>query len=151
MQKYYHFLRENPIFPPIFPLLFLRERQYRWILGCYDSKSLIFIRQFLQSNESENQFRLFLGVGAGTKKDKKTKEIFEFGKSIGWFCDKKGSEIFGNKTSLRNEYCSYSNRWVYQYFNLSENDKQYAKLKESIRHFLKIAFESIPKIDKEFL
>ena len=102
----------------------------------------------------DNQFRLFLGLAEGTNRT--INEIFTVGVNLGWFdksFDKKTNrKIFGLKTSMSKNPCSYSGRWVYQYFDTwSKNDQDiqsYQDLKTLIRDYLVKAISIIDAIDE---
>ena len=95
-----------------------------------------------------DQFRLFLGMPENKKMP--VDEIFEQGKKIGWFdpdFEKNNKrEIFGHQTKMKKNPCSYSNRWVYQYFDTwtKEHDlQQYDLLKKLIFDNLEKAVEIV--------
>ncbi len=118
--------------------------------------------KFIKRDESENyiseigiqiegdQFRLFFGVDGD-----KNKNLFVKGKSIKWFnggYDKKtNNTVEGEKSSMRNEYCSYGSQWIYQYFNLSEQNKEYDLLSKMIFDELNRACLIIKSKESELL
>lgn len=96
----------------------------------------------------DNQFRLFLGVSK--EKGMHAKEIFDQGIKMGWFdstFDKKTNRtVFGHPTKMSKTPCSYSDRWVYQYFDTWTEEcdlQQYDLLKSLIDKWLKKAVEII--------
>ena len=102
----------------------------------------------------DNQFRLFLGAAEGTKKT--VDEIFAFAIELGWFdssFDKKADRrVFGYETSMTKNPCSYSKRWVYQYFDTWNEHGQdlqaYEELKKLIDEYLSKAISIIDKVDE---
>ena len=105
----------------------------------------------------DNQFRLFLGLAEGTTKT--LDEIFNAGMRLGWFDSsfnkKINRKIFGFDTSMSKNPCSYSGRWVYQYFNTwSQNDpsiEEYQRLKTLIREYLIKAISILDEIDTSLI
>ena len=93
----------------------------------------------------DNQFRLFLGLKKGPVED-----IFKIGLQHRWFdeeFDKKGKrEVFGHPTTMSKNPCSYSGRWVYQYFD-TWNDKvepkvdiqSYEEIKKQVSYYIEKA------------
>lgn len=96
----------------------------------------------------DDQFRLFLGVPE--KKGMHAKEIFDQGIKMGWFDStfekKTNRTVFGHPTKMSKTPCSYSDRWVYQYFDTWTEEcdlQQYDLLKSLIDKWLKKAVEII--------
>lgn len=93
----------------------------------------------------DNQFRLFLGLKKGPVED-----IFKIGLQHRWFdeeFDKKVKrEVFGHPTTMSKNPCSYSERWVYQYFD-TWNDKvepkvdlqSYEEIKKLVSYYIEKA------------
>lgn len=93
----------------------------------------------------DNQFRLFLGLPKGS-----VDNIFKIGIEQKWFdetFDKKNRrEIFGHPTTMSKNPCSYSGRWVYQYFD-TWNDRvepkidiqSYDEIKKQVSYFIEKA------------
>ena len=70
-----------------------------------------------------NQFRLFI-----YNKNLNLNEIFEKGKINNWFNDYNDKKIRNNKNEMRNSYCKYGNNFVYQYFTIDEEMKDFETL-----------------------
>lgn len=104
----------------------------------------------------DNQFRLFLGFAEGSKYN--VSDIFNIGLELRWFdssfSKKENRRIFGYDTSMSKNPCSYSGRWVYQYFDTWIKNKQdiqeYSKLKEIINDYLNKAVFLLDKLDKKY-
>lgn len=104
----------------------------------------------------DNQFRIFLGLSAGTSKT--INDIFEAGIKLHWFdssySKKTNRKIFGYATSMSKNPCSYSGCWAYQYFDIWSDNGQdirdYQKLKITIEEYLEKAIPLLDEVDKEF-
>lgn len=105
----------------------------------------------------DNQFRLFIGVAEGKKQS--VDSIFSIGINNGWFdktFDKKNNRnIFTHSTSMSKNPCSYSGRWVYQYFDTwgkdGQNLQDYRVLKCLLTEYLEKAIAILDNIDTELL
>lgn len=103
----------------------------------------------------DNQFRLFLGVAEGSNKT--VDDIFEIGIKNGWFDNsfnkKTSRKVFNYSTSMSKNPCSYSGRWVYQYFDTwtedGQNLQEYKDLKGLINIYLDKALSLIDIFDEK--
>lgn len=93
-----------------------------------------------------NQFRLFKW-----NKDLSADETFNKYAELGWFensFDKKTNRLFReNKTKMTKQYCKYSTNWVYQYFDIWDEEnpelQSYKSIVELIDKELDKAFKFI--------
>lgn len=93
----------------------------------------------------ENQFRLIRCC-----RDKKSNEIFQEYCEKKWFdgdYNVKNKLVFDNKTKMSKDYCQYNDNWVYQYFDIVNEDgvdfQTYDQLVGLLHKYLDIAFEII--------
>lgn len=98
-----------------------------------------------------NQFRLFLGLAYGD-----AQSISELAQKYNWhdssYDKKTNRQVFGHRTKMKDMYCSYSGRWVYQYFDTwnEELDIQgYDELKKQLNYFLTRAVEIVSEHGNE--
>lgn len=102
-----------------------------------------------------NQFRLFLGLTNGD-----AKSISELAQKYNWhdssYEKKTNKQVFGHPTKMKDIYCSYSGRWVYQYFDTwNEKMKEeeviqgYEKLKQLLGTYLDRAVEIVSEHGNE--
>ena len=98
-----------------------------------------------------NQFRLFLGLTYGD-----ARSISELAQKYKWhdssYDKKTNRQVFGYSTKMKNSYCSYSGRWVYQYFDTwnKEFDIQgYDELKKQLDYFLTRAVKIVSEYGNE--
>jgi len=101
----------------------------------------------------DNQFRLFLGLAEGSSK--KVDDIFNVGIDVGWFDSsfnkKSNRKVFGYISSMSKNPCSYSGRWVYQYFDTwtksGQNLQNYETLKQILDDYLSKAISLLDILD----
>ncbi len=105
----------------------------------------------------DNQFRLFLGLNKGP-----VDNVFKIGLEEKWFdetFDKKSNrQIFDHPTTMSKNPCSYSGRWVYQYFDTwndrvkpEVNIQDYEEIKKYVSYYIERAINIIrSKGDKIF-
>lgn len=104
----------------------------------------------------DNQYRLCIERRKGTlnfNNDNALNELFNEFLNYGWFENyNKSSKLLKNKnTSMREMFCKYCTniyKFIYQYYNLSENDLRFENLINQIRKDMLLAINIVKNLNK---